>query len=165
MKVECDVNLTEKEVYNYVMYHTYSSFSGYIGLLLSICALFGMVYAWDALPWLHRGLLLLTGLLFTVIQPVMLWYKSKRQVKRNQAINKPLHYVFDESGIHISQGEQSARTGWEEITKVTNTKLNVIIYVTKIRAFVIPKSAVEGQYEELKSIIKKNAKAFYIKLR
>lgn len=165
MKVECDVNLTEKEIYNYVMYHTYSSFSGYIGLLLSVCALFGMVYAWDAMPWLHRGLLLLTGLLFTVIQPTVLYMKSKQQVKQNQAINKPLHYLFDEDGIHISQGEQSARTGWEEITKVTNTKLNVIIYVTKVRAFVIPKSALEGKYEELKSIIKNNAKAFYIKLR
>lgn len=165
MKVECDVDLSVKEIYNYVMYHTYSSFSGYVGVLLSICALFGMVYAWDALPWPQRIILFFTGLIFTVIQPIMLYTKSKLQVKQSKAINKPLHYLFDETGIHISCGEETARSGWEEVMKVTNTKLNVIIYVSKVRAYVIPKSAIGEQYEDLKTLIKNNAQAFYIKLR
>lgn len=167
MEVKVEVKLTTKELFNFMMYHTYSSFSGYIGILLSVLALLALVYSWNtpAVGILQKSILFLTGILFTVIQPCMLYLKSKKQVKMSESINKPLLYQINGEGITISQDEQKVKTKWDEVIKVTNTKLSVILYVSRVRAFILPKSAIEEQMEDLKNLIRTNAKASYIKLR
>ena len=43
MEIKLSVKLTAKEMFNFMMKHTYSSMSGYIGLILSGCAFVGFI--------------------------------------------------------------------------------------------------------------------------
>ena len=94
MEVKAKVQLTTKEMYEFLMRHTYSSMSGFIGLVLSIGGFVGFFYMLgmpNASP-LYLGALLLTGLLFTVIQPLMVLKNAKKQAKFYE--KESLEYVI-----------------------------------------------------------------------
>ncbi len=166
MEVKATVKLTAKELYGFLMHNTYSTFGSYIGVLLSLGSIVGFFYMLgmpDVNPAFLVALLVI-GLLFTVVQPLMLYSKAKKQVKVNEAINASLEYNISKSGIKVTQGEQSAFTTWDEIVKVTSTKNLVMLYTSRVNAYVIPKKDLKEGISELKKIIQDNCNAGYIKL-
>lgn len=160
MKIKLSINLTGKELFDFMIKHTYSTFSGYIGLLLSVCALFGFIATFNNpdMKILYRVVLIFTALLFTVIQPANLYYRSMKQVKQNENINKPMEYEFDASGIKVSQGEDSVEYEWSQLTKVSSTRKSIFMYTSKYRSFILPRRAFgEGEAVKLRELARKNA--------
>ena len=160
MEIKLSVNLTAKEMFNFMMKHTYSSMSGYIGLILSACALVGfvMTVANPQVNLAYKIVLLITALLFTVIQPLTLYKKSKKQIEQNENINKPMEYKFTDALIQISQAEEHVEYEWNQVIKVNSSKLCIFLYVSKYRAFIIPRRVFEGdEMEQLRDMIRKNA--------
>lgn len=160
MEIKISVKLTAKEMFDFMMKHTYSTFSGYIGLILSISALLGFIATFnnEAVTIQYKIVLILTALLFTVIQPFMLYNKSKKQVEQNENVNKPMEYVFDTSKIKVSQGEESVEYEWNQVIKIISSKTSVFLYTAKYRAFILPKRTFgEGELKTLRDIAVKNA--------
>ena len=160
MEIKLSIKLTAKEMFDFMMKHTYSSFSGYIGLILSVCALLGFVATFnnEAVTIQYKIVLIFTALLFTVIQPLNLYYKSKKQVEQNENINKPMEYIFDSSKIKVSQGEESVEYDWNQVVKIVSSKTSIFLYTAKYRAFILPRrSFAEGDIATLKDIARKNA--------
>ena len=160
MEIKLSVRLTAKEMFNFMMKHTYGSMSGYIGLILSACAFVGfiMTVTKPEVNVAYKIVLLLTALLFTVIQPITLYKKSKRQVEQNENINKPMEYKFTDAMIQISQGDDHVEYEWNQVIKVASSKLCIFLYVSKYRAFIIPRRVFEdGDMERLRDMIRKNA--------
>lgn len=164
MEVKIEAKLTQKEMFSFLMKHTYSSFSGFIGVLLSVCALMGF-FTFLTNPNMnpvYKIVLLVTGLLFTVIQPIMLYQKAGKQIKKNTSFAKPITYIFNERLIEVSQDEAKVSYEWLDVTKVTTTKSLVIIYTGKMRAFVLPKSAIGDRLNDLEDLIRKYSAATLI---
>lgn len=167
MEVKIDVKLSKNDMFSFLMKHTYSSFGGYIGVALSLCALMGFFYTlkMPQVTMTYRAVLVFTALLFTVIQPAMLYYKACKQIKRNTSFAKPITYRFNSSLIEISQDEDKISFEWADVTKVTSNKKLVIIYIGRMRAFVLPLSDIGAEYENLKTLIKKCSAATSIHLK
>lgn len=167
MEIKLKIQLTVKELFNFLIAHTYSNFSGYVGVVLSICALIAFGYSFDnpQMNPAYKFVLLITGLLFTVVQPLMLYSKAKNQVKQNEAINKPLEYTISYSGIRVACDGDYADYTWDQIMKINSTKINVLIYTSRIRAFVIPKREIGPYMEEFKKMVYEKCKASYIKVK
>lgn len=160
MEVKVSVKITAKDMFDFMIKHTYSTFSGYVGVIISICAFLGFVALVDneAVSLSYKLVLLATSLMFTVIQPLMLYSKSKKQVEKNENINKPLEYTIDSSRIHITQGEDSAEYTWDQVLKITSTKNCIFLYVSKYRSFILPKRLFEENgLETLRELARKNA--------
>ena len=163
MEVKVKVQLKTKEMYEFLMRHTYGSMSGINGLILSIVCLAGVFYMLglpDASP-AYLVALLVIGLLFTVVQPLMVLKNAKKQVKYYE---EPLEYTITKRGVDVKQGDKTGFSSWENITKITSHKNIVIMYTSKVHAYVIPKAAIGEQMEDLKSIIKECSVAKFIKL-
>ncbi len=139
-EIEFDIRLTANELFAFSMRHAYSGVSGIAGLFISIASLCICAACYRSLDNFTIAALILAGLLFTVIQPAMLYFKSKRQVKANKSINDMLHYRFSEDGIEVSQGEQRADVKWHEIRKKVVAKNGMYLYTSPVRAFIFPKS-------------------------
>lgn len=166
MEVKGTVKLTTKELYSFLMYNTYSTVTSFIWIILSIGAFVGFFYMLgmpNANP-LYLAVLLCIGLLFTVVQPIMLYFKAKKQVKKNEAINASLQYTFSKAGIGITQGDLSAFCNWDEIVKVSSNKTLIMLYTSRMNAYIIPKTVFLKSLEELKGLIKENCDASYMKL-
>ncbi len=167
MEVKATVKLTTKELFSFLMYNTYSTVTSFIWIILSIGAFIGFFYMLgmpEANP-VYLAVLLGIGLLFTVVQPIMLYFKAKKQVMKNEAINASLHYTFSKAGIGVAQGELSAFSNWDEIMKVTSNKTLIMLYTSRINAYIIPKASVGEALDDLKGLIKENCDAGYMKIK
>ena len=68
-----------------------------------------------------------------------------------------IHYRFDEKGLTVSQDGDVGELPWVKIYKLVATKHNVLVYNSRITAYVIPREQLtEEQFKELKRIIYKN---------
>ena len=167
MEVRATVRLTEKELFGFLMHHTYATTSGAVGIILSLLGFVGFFYMLgvpDVNP-VYLCALFVTGLLFTVVQPAMIYYKAKKQAKMNMEIEEGLEYTIGVAGINVVQGEKTGFSTWDEIVKVTSTKSLVMLYTSRVHAYVIPKKNVAEQLDKFKDTIRENCHAGYIKLK
>lgn len=152
--IRFQVDLSVSELYVFSMRHTYCSASGVFGLLLSIGCLAVCAAHYEVLDGSAKLALVIIGLLFTVVQPIMLYGKAFMQRLRNQDINAPLQYCVGEEGIEVSQGEQQVQIPWYDVRKMVQSKNAVYLYMSPVRAFIFPRKQCGARYEELLTLIR-----------
>jgi MFS family permease len=101
--IEFDVKIEAGDLYNYMMAHAYGSASGLIGSCFG--ALMIVIFGLDPRQWIF----LICGVILLLYLPVSLYLKSKQLALTNPSFQKALHYVLDEEGISVSQGETTER--------------------------------------------------------
>lgn len=149
MKRTIDVQMTVKAMYQYLLYHTYMNMSGVFGVLLGFLCYYLAYLGVQSGDTNKILVFFFLGTMLIFINPIMLRTKAAKQVKTTPMFKEPITYLLDETGITISQNEQSHSVSWEEVAKVVETKDTVIIYISRIRAFIITKASLEGQKEEV----------------
>lgn len=147
------VKMESKDMVNFVLYHTYSNISGWIGVVISIVAIILLIARFYTYENSTRIVLLIVGLLFTVVNPLMLCYKAQKQVKSNAMFHIPVEYTMTDEFLAIEQGHEQLEVPWENIRLVKDTGRSLIVYVTKIRAFVWPKKQLDAQYEQAAALL------------
>lgn len=136
--VELDVKIEAGDLYDYMLMHTYNSAAGIMGTA------FGAVLILLAVGS-QRWAFIALGAVVILYLPWTLFVKSRRQVLSNPSFQKPLHYVLDEEGLTISQGENSVRYLWEEMHKAVSTGRSVILYTSRVNATLFPKRQMEDK--------------------
>ena len=152
------ITLSAGNIFEFSKYHTYFTIYGFISIIISLVALVGAIYSIGKTEIVNTLLLFVVELMFTVIQPVMIYLKSKAQARRNRSIGTYLEYTFTDDGFEITDGKESDTVIWPSILKISTTKNLVLLYTTHMRAFIIPKDSFSDCYEEFKNLINKNAK-------
>jgi len=165
MEVKFDVKMTQKIMYNFLMNHTYRSMTGVMGILFGIAAfvIFGMTLGHA--ETFMSVLYLLFGIWFLLYLPINLYLRSAKQVKSNPVFQKPLHYTINDEGITTEQGDQQAQMKWEDLVKVTETKMSLLIYTGKRYSFVLPKEAMGSRYKDVAALIKKHMPDRKVKMK
>lgn len=153
-EVEVDILLTVKDLYRFTLRHTYTSLSGIIGVIISIGALALLVCNFEKYDSPVSLALFIIGMTFTVLEPLMLHGKVKKQIKRTGSFAMPLHYKVSEEGIMVSQNDQIVPIEWPEVRKFVETKKAVYIYMSPVRAFIFPVDQCGGKQKLLVSIVK-----------
>lgn len=164
MEVKASVQLSTKQLYEFLMRHTYYSFAGVIGLLLSIGGFVGffILLPNKQISAMYLGTLFGIGLLFTVIQPIIVYRNARKQSKVYKEY--PLYYTFSERGIEVEQDDAKGSNEWDNIFKIVSTKRLIIIYTSSVHAYVIPRETLKDNIEEFKEIVKTYCQASYINI-
>ncbi len=131
--VEVDIKIGAGDLYDYMLMHSYNSPAGIMGSAL------GAVMVLVALSTKY-WLLLIGGIVLLLYLPWVLFIKSRQQALNNPVFRQPLHYVLDENGITISQGETSTTQVWENMVKAVSTGRSIIVYTSRVNATIFPKS-------------------------
>ena len=150
---EYSITIQVKDMQHFVLRHMYSSFAGWFGVLISVVAFVMVGIGWNSYGNFEKIALIILGLLFTVVQPVQLMLKAKRQVISQEMFKTPLIYNICKDGIVVSQGETKVSVVWNDIYKVKQTSKAVFIYTSPVRAFIFPKNQL-GDVNEFMSFIK-----------
>lgn len=132
MKVEFDVKITAADLYDYMLSHTYSGFSGLFGSIVG--ALFIVMYCNT-----RYFLYLIAGVVILLYIPCSLFLRAHKQVALNEAFKKPLHYVLTDEGVTVSQGENEMFQEWNVVYKAKSTNRSLLIYTSKVNAWIFPK--------------------------
>lgn len=142
--IELDVKIEAGDLYDYMLRHSYNSAAGILGSCFG--ALF-VVFAVVTKQWLY----LVFGVIVLLYLPWTLFLRSRQQVVNNPSFRHPLHYVLDEQGVTISQGEDSVQYLWEELYRAVSTGRSIILYTSRINATIFPKRQIG---DEITSVIK-----------
>lgn len=165
MSVKFTVKMTEKYMYDFFLYNTYTSISGILGPVVGVAALMIALNSYmnggvtSAMP------ALLIAVLFLVINPIQLKSRAKMQVQQSEMFKKPLEYEFNETGIIVRQDDLEAVNAWGEFAKAVSTQKCVILYLNRVRALIFPKECMGEQYEEVLKMIHTHMPPSKVKIR
>ncbi len=156
--IEFDVRIKAGDLYDYMMYHTYNSFSGVFGSLVgAIMVIAGIgIEAWG---------LLAAGIILLLYLPWSLFLRSRQQVLSNPVFKEPLHYVLDDEGIHVSQGETVEMQKWEDMVKAVSTGKSLIVYTTRVNACIFPRRDLGDYVPQVIQVISTHLPANKVKIR
>ncbi len=158
MELKIEVKITPNVLFDYMMHHTYTSFSGILGtvagLFLIICFAkgFGFLY-------------LIFGVVVLCYLPVTLFLRSRSQYLNTPAFKEPLLYTFNDEGVTISQGEVSESQKWEDMVKAISTFSSIVIYTSKVNASIFPKKDLEDKRALLIEAISTHMAPSKVKIR
>ncbi len=142
--LEYSILLKEKDMRHFMFRHTYSSVSGWFGVLISIAAFVMLIMGLDTYGTFEMIALAALSVMFTIVQPLQIISRAKKQIKQQKSFNEPIVYNLCKDGIVIRQGEQFVNILWSEVRKVVETKKAVMVYVSPIRAFIFPKDQIDN---------------------
>ncbi len=151
------VKMTARDLYDFSMYNSYSGFTGIFNVVFTVgaAAILAVTWNWHTVNVYQRILLVFCILIFTVLQPLLLMQKSKKQAAAI-GFSLPITLTLSDEKIAVEQGGVTGDMEWGQIWKVIRIKSMYIIKMGPIRAYLIPKRSIEGREKELESILKKN---------
>lgn len=155
--VTIQVKVTVMDMYSFLMHHSYSGIQGILNLLISGGAIVLLLCDVGKGNTLAMTALILAAALFTVINPINLLLKSIKQVVLLPTFRKPLSYTFGEEGILVRQEEAEMLTGWNEVVRVVENRRSILVYMSAVRAYILPKKQYAKQVDAVKKQLEKYA--------
>lgn len=165
MKCEFDIKITLEDMYRFHLYHTYGGIHGIMSVVIAILVFCIAGKTYGSVETMYTVLYVFLGVLFLIYMPVSLYLRAKRQILTSEVFKEPLHFTVTEEKIISSQKEQSAELLWEQVYKVVETKSSILVYSSRINAFVLPKSQIGDQCEILRQIMMQKLPKYRIKLK
>lgn len=126
-----EILMNDKILYDYLVYHNYSKFSG----ILSVCfGVLGLLFFAKTMEPVYLAL----AILLILYLPINLKYRSKVQMM-NSVFKKPLVYDIGEKGITVSQDDVVTCAEWDKCTKAVSTRQSIVVYTGKRNACIFPR--------------------------
>lgn len=165
MKTEFDIQLHTIDMYRFNLYHTYTTASGYLAILIAVIALTAAVRKWGEVSLSNSVMYVMVGIILLIYTPLTLYLRSKQQVQGSPVLKNILHYTIDDAGITTSQGEMSSTLVWEQVYRIVATRHNILICINPRNAFIIPKDQAAQQYETIRTIAQKHLEKYRLKMK
>lgn len=145
MKFRFKYTPTTLDLWKLSMRSIYSSMVGVVNIIFTLAMIGLVVRFWMEAKTIYRLLMILGISLFTLIQPMVIYRKSKGQI---EAIPKGMEIGFDDRGIHIITSLKTSRIRWKEVKRVMKMNNMVIILMISNQGFIITDEMVGGQKED-----------------
>ncbi len=165
MSISFDIQLQPKDLFRFNMRQTYTTMQGPISIILAILVFVMAGISFGRSSILYGILYIAAGVIFIFYIPISLWLRAKRTIQTNAVLSKELHYIISEQGVKVTQGEEEGELPWEHVYKVISTKHQVLIYSTRVNAYIIPKNLITEQYDKLKELMEKNLDKYRIRMK
>lgn len=157
MELEFDVQILKKDIYDYQLHHIYTSPSGLFGTIVG----FFMIAAAFQTRTVILGIM---GVFIIGYFPWILNIKSAAQAA-SPAFKDPIHYKMDDEGIEISKGEESQKIEWNVITKAISTRKSIVLYTSRVNAFIFPRRVLGEKTSYLIEMISTHVGPEKVKIR
>lgn len=156
--MEFDVKVTAGVLYDYLLYHTYTSLSGMLGTLVGVFLIMAFVST-------KYVIYLIAGVVLIAYLPGALFLRAMQQVQNTPAFKKPLHYKMTDEGISVSQGENEENQSWDSCVKAVSTGRSIILYTSRTAASIFPKRDLGDKREALIQMISTHMPPKKVKIR
>lgn len=165
MREEFEVNLTPQDMYKFNMYHTYHGFHGIFSLVMAVFVLAVTIVTWGEVELTYSVIYIALCILFVCYMPLNLWIHARIQIQRSEALRNTQHFTVDEEGVTISQSGEEATLEWKQVYKVVGTKSNLLVYSTRVNAYVFPKRDLGEHYEGVCNIMKEHLETYRLHIK
>lgn len=156
--MEFDVRVTAGVLYDYLLFHTYTSFSGMLGTLVGVLLIMAFVST-------RYFIYLIAGVVLIAYLPGALFLRAMQQVQNTPAFRQPLHYRMTDEGVSVSQGEKEEKQSWDSCVKAVSTGRSIILYTSRTAASIFPKKDLGDKKETLIQMISTHMPPKKVKIR
>lgn len=155
MQETIKVKLTEDSLYDFVLFHTYSKFSGFITNILGLAVVFmGIIlYVWGKINFTSLSVYIIVATLFLCFTPFRIRVNARRMLKNNEMLREPCEYCFEDKGIWKTYGTKRILYKWEDIQKIVATPKTIGVYYATDEALILPKYAFEDRFMNVMKIV------------
>lgn len=148
-EVNFSVKITAQDYWRFLLQHSYRGLQLIADCVITVGAAVFFVWSlWNG-DMLKMGLAALLMLLFTVIYPLQLYRKARKQVK-NPVFLEPIQYVLNDEGVTMSQKDVKESFLWSDIFEIRETKHLILVYTGSVYACIWPKSALTACEPEVR---------------
>lgn len=142
------VNMTKEALYDFLLFHAYSKFSGFLVNILGLAVAFMGIFSYTTgrVSGIGAALYLVAAVIFFGGTPFQLKMREKKQVVVNREYNAPVEYTFSEKGITLEQNGESKTYEWEQIERAVVTPKTIGIYYAPECAMILPKEDFGDQF-------------------
>ena len=156
MKYKVTYQTTALDLWQLSMYSTYGSMVGGCNIIFTVAMILVSIKFWGDVNIFMKILLIIAILLFTVIQPAVVYMRAKRQVA---TVTGDMEIGFDDNGIHVKTENQSSDLKWNTIKGVSKKPSMIVIFSTTKHGFVLTNKVLGKQrkafYDYIVSMIQK----------
>lgn len=156
--MEFDVKVTTGVIYDYLLYHTYTSLSGMLGTLVGVFLIMAFVST-------KYVIYLIAGVALIAYLPGALLLRAMQQVQNTPAFRQPLHYKMTDEGVSVSQGGSEEQQSWGSCVKAVSTGRSIILYTSRATASIFPKKDLGDKKEALIQMISTHMPPKKVKIR
>ncbi len=158
MEVRLTVKIQAGDIYDYMLYHQYTSPAGLIGS--AVGALLVVAF------FMNRQLIfLVAGVIILLYLPWTLFLKSRQQALTNPAFAQELEYILNDEGLSVRQGEAEETQSWENMYRAVSTGRSIIVYTSPINATIIPKRCMVDSKMDVIRVISTHMPPKKVKIR
>ena len=135
---------TARDLWQLSMYYIYGSMAGLCNIIFTVAA-FALVFSrWDQAQGFMRCLIVLGCCLFTVIQPLMIYGKAKKQAA---GITQDTQVAIDDKGLHIRVGNDTSDLLWKSVKRISRKPAMIIIFSDTTHGFIFTNRVLGNEKE------------------
>lgn len=116
------------------MYGIYSSMAGMVNSIFIVAMVILTMKFWETSNLLIKILLLFGISLFTIIQPLLVYLRAKKQVSN---LPDNMYIGFSKEGTHIKTGEEVSIIEWKKIIGINKMKTMIILYTNNREGYIL----------------------------
>ena len=136
---------TARDLWQLSMYYIYGSLAGLCNIIFTVAAFALGFSRWDQAQGLMRCLIVLGCCLFTVIQPLMIYVKAKKQTA---GITQDTQVTIDDNGLHIRVGNDTSDLPWNSVKRISRKPAMIIVFSDTTNGFVFTNRVLGNEKEE-----------------
>ena len=126
------------------MSHTYRSMVGVCNIVFTGAVIIATYRLWGKINDILELFLFFGCLLFTVIQPTLVYLRAKTQVF---SIPKDMELLFDKDGLHVTVEDKNQTIPWKKIKGVVKERNMVIIRSDERHGYIVTNRAMGDKRE------------------
>lgn len=150
--------MTEKDLFDFSMYVSYSGIMGIMNLFFTVAALVILVVTWGWVTIYQKLLLVFCMTIFTVIQPLLLRHKAKKQAEQ-VGFSMPITLTLTDEKLAVEQAGVTGDFTWNQVWEVVRIKTMFIIKTGPTHGYLIPNASVAGREQEFMDLCRRNLSA------
>ena len=136
---------TARDLWQLSMYYIYGSLAGLCNIIFTVAAFALGFSRWAQAQGIVRCLIVLGCCLFTVIQPLMIYAKAKKQAA---GITQDTQVSIDDNGLYIRVGDDTSQLPWKSVKRISRKPAMIIIFSDTTHGFIFTNRVLGNEKEE-----------------
>lgn len=157
-EISVTIKVSAKDMFWFMMNHTYRKISGIISVIFSLGALSLFIYTYGTVEIQYSIILAICAALFTIIDPCLIYMRAVKQVALVPAVKQPIQYTFTKNGFSMNNGNEEAKADYQDLWKIKETKHYFYLYGNRVRANILEKKQMNGKEKQISEWIKQAKK-------
>ena len=148
MRPDFTYNYTVKvsDLWQASMYYAYSSYMGVVNAVFIVSSIALAVSRWRTASDVARTVMILLILLFTVIQPLVVWTRAKASLG---GVYPVLELNFSREGLFVKKDGQVRQLSWSDIKGAVKKPTILIVYLNDGNGYILRNSVLNKTKDEL----------------